>query len=603
MPELHFNAGRAASRQPPSGGDCRRIGTWLALLVPPPLLLLMLVLSNQQDEGGRTQTAASTRAPPPFQEPPPREPPPRTPPLRPPPPPPVKPSGGIEIHYEGGQSVQVPISRFSREGKTHGYGPLSWDVCDPEWISSQEGRSAPAPNLVSGFTVRGKGLRVQVGDVCSWTYDYPDSGVQSQVYTPDSGVVERKGSVFYTVVEENIPPMPTPKPPPKFLTYWERPGVTPVPTSGTLTPRAVAPAEKGIRVAADGRPVVAYAITVTKDGPYVDGAAVLGHSILRQHRTGGESRYAAELVALVKPTCVRTKVQLRSLKVAGQEWRILDRVCPIDLKKTPKVYQDDAAGGCCGADELIKLHAWLLTEYHRVVHLDMDTILLQNIDDVLERNASLSYTVDWGMASPASRKPPVQGGFLVVRPDPAVFQELQAFAQRGGFVPDGTGWEKSYTGHFWGGATIQGLLAFFFNVVHPEWGYREDHCRLNCQADRPFRDDKAAKGKKLCFDDTKTSANCPDCRNTPVDEVRHAHFTICQKPWICFRGHMRLCRELHEKWFDTRRDLEDKMGTFREGSTKACKPEFAVRHGFCSCDGEKNYVPLRLPKDAGGEGI
>jgi alpha-N-acetylglucosamine transferase len=35
--------------------------------------------------------------------------------------------------------------------------------------------------------------------------------------------------------------------------------------------------------------------------------------------------------------------------------------------------------GCCGADEFIKLHAYTLTDYHRVVHLDMDSIIYKNM--------------------------------------------------------------------------------------------------------------------------------------------------------------------------------------------------------------------------------
>ena len=35
--------------------------------------------------------------------------------------------------------------------------------------------------------------------------------------------------------------------------------------------------------------------------------------------------------------------------------------------------------GCCGADEFIKLYAYNLTEYHRVVHLDMDSIIYKNM--------------------------------------------------------------------------------------------------------------------------------------------------------------------------------------------------------------------------------
>ena len=46
------------------------------------------------------------------------------------------------------------------------------------------------------------------------------------------------------------------------------------------------------------RPVVAYAVTVTKDSKYVDGAAVLGHAISLAHR---KSNFDFALVALVHP--------------------------------------------------------------------------------------------------------------------------------------------------------------------------------------------------------------------------------------------------------------------------------------------------------------
>lgn len=49
---------------------------------------------------------------------------------------------------------------------------------------------------------------------------------------------------------------------------------------------------------------VAYAITVTKDGHFVDGALVLGHSAKRVHDAtkGFHSEYDADLVAFVVPS-------------------------------------------------------------------------------------------------------------------------------------------------------------------------------------------------------------------------------------------------------------------------------------------------------------
>jgi alpha-N-acetylglucosamine transferase len=41
--------------------------------------------------------------------------------------------------------------------------------------------------------------------------------------------------------------------------------------------------------------------------------------------------------------------------------------------------------GCCGASEFVKLWAFTLTQYHRVVHLDMDTVLYRNIVSASQR--------------------------------------------------------------------------------------------------------------------------------------------------------------------------------------------------------------------------
>lgn len=38
---------------------------------------------------------------------------------------------------------------------------------------------------------------------------------------------------------------------------------------------------------------------------------------------------------------------------------------------------------CCGADEFIKLHAYTLTDFHRVVHLDADTLVLHPMDELM----------------------------------------------------------------------------------------------------------------------------------------------------------------------------------------------------------------------------
>ena len=55
--------------------------------------------------------------------------------------------------------------------------------------------------------------------------------------------------------------------------------------------------------------------------------------------------------------------------------------------------------GCCGARELLKFYAWTLTDYWRVVHLDMDSLVLGNMEELFAMDASLVYTCDYNMMS------------------------------------------------------------------------------------------------------------------------------------------------------------------------------------------------------------
>lgn len=126
---------------------------------------------------------------------------------------------------------------------------------------------------------------------------------------------------------------------------------------------------------------VAYAITVTKDGPFVDGALVLGYAAKKVHDAskGYQSNYDADLIAFVAPGVVLAKSILESFG-----WKVLERPLPVEISEiVNKEYADKMKNsGCCGADEFLKLWAYTLTEYHRVIHLDMDSIVFKNMVSV-----------------------------------------------------------------------------------------------------------------------------------------------------------------------------------------------------------------------------
>lgn len=75
---------------------------------------------------------------------------------------------------------------------------------------------------------------------------------------------------------------------------------------------------------------IAYAITVTKDGPFVDGAIVLGYAALKVHdpSKGYSSKYDADLVAFVTPSVVSARPILES-----HGWKILEKTIPVTLEE------------------------------------------------------------------------------------------------------------------------------------------------------------------------------------------------------------------------------------------------------------------------------
>jgi len=336
--------------------------------------------------------------------------------------------------------------------------------------------------------------------------------------------------------------------------------------------------------------IIAYAITVTKDGPFIDGALVLGYSAKKVHDSslGYHSKYDAELVAFVTPKVIAARP---ILKAYG--WRVIERGLPVTLEeiKNPQYVKKMKDSGCCGADEFLKLWAYTLTEYHRVVHLDMDSIIYKNMDELYELDKEMLYTGDYNMQG-GSPVPPAQGGFLVVRPSMDRFKEFQAIIRKGDHT--GRGWGGSGIGNFWGGQTIQGIIPYFYYSLHKGDAQELNRCVYNCMVDNPYH----PKKEGVCLDKKPT---CEDCRQQKIENVASAHFTICQKPWNC-NSHVnprnsRLCTLLHNKWFELRDEFERQQQmdlSYRTGSDKPNTPEKFL--GMCKGWGSNKYLPIPVDK-------
>jgi len=309
---------------------------------------------------------------------------------------------------------------------------------------------------------------------------------------------------------------------------------------------------------------------VTKDGPYVDGAGVLGESVRRAHQ---RSKFSYSLLAIVHPTVHRSRAPLEAMG-----FRILERDIPFPLSdiENQQYATQVQSNGCCGHLELLKLHAWGLTDYHRVVHLDMDSFVLEPMDELFDLNVTLVYTKDYNMAPGRPvRKAPVQGGFLLVRPSLAEMNRLWDVVKRGDFRRPG-GWGGSGIGNFWGGMTIQGLVPYFYTeLASPRASLEVNRCLYNQMVD--------AAGDPTSRSSALAKMSVPNCRQVKFDEVKNVHFTICQKPWICVAGHAQpLCRAFHREWFAARESLEERLGI---------EPGRA-----CPRPGENSYIPIAVPR-------
>jgi hypothetical protein len=106
--------------------------------------------------------------------------------------------------------------------------------------------------------------------------------------------------------------------------------------------------------------------------------------------------------------------------------------------------------------------------------------------ELLSLNKSLIYTTDPNMASyKGDDQLPVQGGFLIIKPSLEDYRRLIEVLMIGNYK-SGSAWGGTGIGWFWGGKTIQGLLAYYYNRLNPpERSLRVDRCLYNTMADTP----------------------------------------------------------------------------------------------------------------------
>jgi hypothetical protein len=365
---------------------------------------------------------------------------------------------------------------------------------------------------------------------------------------------------------------------------------------------------------------IGFAVSVTGCGsdPITEGAAVLKHSIHRASihgDMGGQYDYA--MYAIYHPAAADCALPLLAL-----DYNMLKRETPVAVADIEGDYLRSKIekNGCCGEKELIKLEAYTITQHDIVVHLDLDVLVLKPMDEIFDvmmfptDTAAVAqlktkvmwpdqsmpdgplnafFTMDLNMVGPGSKYKPVQGGFMVLRPDLSVYEEYKSIIKKGDFR-DGSGW-GGLVGPFHGSMTFQGLIPYYYNVLHPGQALELNRCIYNQMCDNP-RTGKTVND--VVSGKCRTNEEeCEDCRSRPLEDVVTTHFTLCQKPWWCLpqsqdKIQQRLCRKLHHEWYKIRSELEISWGRSGQGAGTMDTDQF---YGYCKGAGKTGYLPIEKP--------
>jgi hypothetical protein len=163
---------------------------------------------------------------------------------------------------------------------------------------------------------------------------------------------------------------------------------------------------------------IGYAVTITGCGkePITEGAAVLKHSIhLASIHGNMGGRYDYQMYAIYHPEALKCAKTLESLG-----YKLVERNTPVAVKDIQGDYLRSKIenNGCCGEKELVKLEAYTLTQHPAVVHLDLDTLILQPLDGLF----------DWMLAGDKARS--FDSGVSVQFPEDEIPEKINAFFTR-----------------------------------------------------------------------------------------------------------------------------------------------------------------------------
>jgi hypothetical protein len=198
-------------------------------------------------------------------------------------------------------------------------------------------------------------------------------------------------------------------------------------------------------------------------------------------------------------------------------------------------------------------------------------------ESLLPNRIDAFLTRDWPYVYPG-KIPGFQAGLLVIRPSVAHFESYLEVIREGNFSEgygNTAGWGGKGYGGFVGAKAIQGIVAYFYDILRPNTMVELNGCLYNwMNADVHYNSQPSYSGwrkKQLSGTCRNGRENCEDCFKTPLSLVKTIHYTNCRKPWTCpgdkgMKGavdHLNTnaitCEFVHRAWNEERIDFEDKL--------------------------------------------
>jgi hypothetical protein len=351
-----------------------------------------------------------------------------------------------------------------------------------------------------------------------------------------------------------------------------------------------------LQLQSEGRLKVAYAIFVTdlQSQAWQDAMAIMAHGL---QKVKAKSKHDATALVLAPD---RLPDDAKSMLLSFGFDDVVRRPVPVPVSEIQSTAARKAMGHTQGAkgmsfaleEETVKYWGLSLTQFDRVVVLDADTMVLDPMDELIELPDDFVGTYDHDLECMAcgSRLPPVQGGFLLFRPNATDFENIKALTREGNF--SGTGWKNSGVGYWYGGIGPDGLLQYYFNKDAlenlPQRSALEnpsDHRELEEGIAKPSLPGSRMKAvDRDVYDVLIADRFAQDFlkdgdATTVASGVKTAHFAgECIKPWTCIdldrsKPGSKICEALHARWGEMWAEVATKrLGTSSATATGSyCK--------------------------------